>query len=169
MEKKLNLNWYIYKNETDHEIRYCHNCGTKVEFKDSLKRRQNANGKNIFYYAIYKCPNGHTWNKKIDTFKTTAGLKNNYKENNEKENIYENFSIAQVLQDGIDEVQIFLKEMCTKERLDKFLAEKIVDFTRGQVVKAIEKGKIKVNGCMVKANVRLRVNDIISLELNDIK
>lgn len=169
MKKKLNLNWYIYKNEPDHEIRYCHNCGTKVEFKDSLKRRQNANGKNIFYYAIYKCPNGHTWNKKIDVFKTITGLQNNCGENDEKKNIYENFSIAQVFQDGIDEVQISLKEMCIKERLDKFLAERIVDFTRGQVVKAIKKGEIKVNGCMVRANVRLKVNDIISLELKNIK
>ncbi|HPL54232.1 MAG TPA: hypothetical protein PLW11_08900 [Bacillota bacterium] len=44
-------------------MRHCHNCGRKVIFVDSGKRRRNANGKNIYEYAIYKCKKGHTWNR----------------------------------------------------------------------------------------------------------
>ncbi len=47
------------------ELRYCSRCKTKVQFTDSGKIRQNANGKNIFVYAIYKCGKDHTWNKKM--------------------------------------------------------------------------------------------------------
>lgn len=45
--------------------RYCSRCKGKVQFVDSGKLRQNANGKTIFTYAIYKCAKGHTWNKKL--------------------------------------------------------------------------------------------------------
>jgi hypothetical protein len=39
---------------------------------DSGKIRQNANGKNIYTYAIYKCGKDHTWNRKLTTLKVTA-------------------------------------------------------------------------------------------------
>jgi len=46
-------------------IRYCSRCKTNVPFFDSKKTRTNANGKNLFIYAIYKCEKDHTWNRKI--------------------------------------------------------------------------------------------------------
>ena len=71
MEEILYLNWEIHNEENDKEERYCHNCGKKVIFTDSLKRRQNANGKNIYHFAIYKCPSDNSWDKVINIFKTT--------------------------------------------------------------------------------------------------
>lgn len=50
--------------------RHCHNCGRKVKFHDSMIRRHNANGKNIYQFAIYKCEKGHTWNKKLNIYKS---------------------------------------------------------------------------------------------------
>ncbi|MEK7635591.1 MAG: RluA family pseudouridine synthase [Patescibacteria group bacterium] len=47
-----------------------------------------------------------------------------------------------------------------KERLDKFLAEKIKEFSRSQLQKAIQNGAVKINGhFVVKPGFRLRKND----------
>lgn len=54
-------------------IRYCPRCGRKVEFHDSGKRRQNANGRNIYKYAIFKCARDHTWNRFIGRLKASVG------------------------------------------------------------------------------------------------
>ena len=121
MESKLTLKWYIYSNEIHSEERYCHNCGSKVIFQDSLKRRQNANGKNIFYFAIYKCPKGHTWNKSIDKFKAISGLVNQPEEHAHKENEYEKLNIRRLKEDGIEEIEILLEVMEDSARIDKFL------------------------------------------------
>lgn len=58
--KKAMINLNVMNMEIETIERYCHNCGKKVLFTDSLKRRQNANGKNLYNYAIFKCSNGHT-------------------------------------------------------------------------------------------------------------
>lgn len=44
----------------------CSNCKSKVVFKNSNVKRHNANGKNIYKFAIYKCDKGHTWHKMLD-------------------------------------------------------------------------------------------------------
>ncbi|MFD3157983.1 S4 domain-containing protein [Haloimpatiens sp. FM7330] len=168
MEKKLNLIWSIYNNEIDWEDRYCHNCGKKVRFKDSLKRRQNANGKNIFYFAIYKCPKGHTWNKKISTFKALSGLENNSEKYDQIESEYEEISISELTQQKINEVEILLQQLCKKIRLDKFLSSKITDISRAQIVKLINEGFIRINGNIVKSNVVLREKDIITILIDEI-
>lgn len=168
MGEKLNLNWCIYNNEMEHEVRYCHNCGQKVEFKDSLKRRQNANGKNIFYFAIYKCPSGHTWNKQIGKFKAASGLENMDFEYNYIESEYEELSIIMLKKKGINEVEISLDELYGKIRLDKFISSKIIDISRVEIVKLINKGFIKINSKLVNSNVNLKKKDIITLILDSI-
>ena len=60
------------KQRTSGEIRYCSRCKRNVRFTDSGKIRQNANGKNIITFAIYKCGKGHTWNKKLAVSKVSA-------------------------------------------------------------------------------------------------
>lgn len=165
MERKLNLTWYIYDNRADLEYRYCHNCGRKVEFKDSLKRRQNANGKNIYYFAIYKCPEGHTWNKQIAVFKTFPGLQNTFEDYACAESIYEELNISVLKKEEINQVEILLDEFQQKIRLDKFLSSKITDMSRTEIVKQIDKGFIKVNGNMVKHNIILKQKDVINIYL----
>lgn len=42
--KVLKINWSLKECGPKEELRYCHNCGKKVIFIDSLIRRENANG-----------------------------------------------------------------------------------------------------------------------------
>jgi hypothetical protein len=70
---KLSLFWNVGDESENNSVeRYCHNCGRKVLFTDSSIKRHNANGKNIYQYAIYKCPRGHTWNRKLAQYKAKA-------------------------------------------------------------------------------------------------
>ncbi|MDT8717819.1 cytoplasmic protein [Clostridium sp. 19966] len=166
MEKKLSLNWYIYNNEASFEERYCHNCGAKVIFKDSLKRRQNANGKNIFYFAIYKCPKGHTWNKQLDSFKALSGLENMPEEEKTLKNRYEEVNMKDLISSRTDEVEIFLEKLEVKVRIDKFLSTKLQGLSRGDIVKMITEGSIKVNEKIVKAKSILKEKDVIKIVLS---
>ncbi len=168
MEKKLSLTWNIYNGKIDIEERYCHNCGKKVAFKDSLKRRQNANGKNIFHFAIYKCPNGHTWNKGIDTFKAKSGLENCVDEFVIQESMYDEIQIAQVKRDGITEIEVNINTLQAKIRLDKFLSSKIQDISREKIVELITEGSVTVNNKQVKPKVNLREKDIVTLLIGNI-
>jgi hypothetical protein len=60
------LNWSLAKeNQTDTVEKYCPDCGKKVLFFDSGMRRRNANGKDIYEYAIFKCPKEHSSNIKV--------------------------------------------------------------------------------------------------------
>jgi len=165
MEKKLTLKWYIYSNEIASEERYCHNCGGKVIFQDSLKRRQNANGKNIFYFAIYKCPKGHSWNKSIDKFKAISGLVNQPEEHAHQQSEYEKLNIRRLKEEGIEEIEILLEVMEDSTRIDKFLSYKIADLSRGDVMELIKNGFIKVNNLEVKANKLLKGKDTITYNI----
>ncbi|MDX8361573.1 hypothetical protein [Cytobacillus sp. IB215316] len=62
----LNL---IHMEDVIQDQRYCSNCGRVVLFYDTLIRRHNANGKNIYRYAIYKCEKNHTWKKSLKLIK----------------------------------------------------------------------------------------------------
>lgn len=165
MERKLSLTWNIYNGEIDRAERYCHNCGKQVEFVDSLKRRQNANGKNIFHFAIFKCPKGHTWNKRIDIFKAIAGLKNDGVKLELGEMRYDELSIANLIEEGIYEVEIYINILEQKVRVDKFLSSRIQDITRAEITKLINEGFIKINGNKVKTKTALKEKDIIMLDI----
>ncbi len=168
MEKKLSLTWDIYNGELERLDRYCHNCGKKVEFIDSLKRRQNANGRNIFHFAIYKCPKGHTWNKGLNTFKAMPGLENGDGQFNVREMKYDQFQMGRLVEEGIHEIEIYLNVLQQKVRIDKFLSSKINDMTRTQLTRLIDDGFVRINGKPAKAKTNLKENDILTLQLTPI-
>lgn len=167
MEKKLNLIWNIYNDKVDSVERYCHNCGKKVEFEDSLKRRRNANGKDIFYFAIYKCPKGHTWNKMLQTFKAKQGVENSEEEFVLKKCDIDVIEIKKLKKEGITEIEIIINTLQKKLRIDKLLSMKIKDSSRSEIVKYINAGIIRINGCIVKSGANLREKDIITLNISE--
>lgn len=166
--KKINLNWNIYNTEIGKEERYCHNCGKKVEFSDSLKRRQNANGKNIYYFAIYKCAKGHTWNKSLNTFKVISGLENTNQEFAIQETMIDDLEIEMLFKEGIAELEISLNVLEQKVRLDKFLSEKIKDVSRGKISRMISEGIIKVNSKQVESKTNLQEKDVIYINIKGV-
>ncbi|MBM7616221.1 S4 domain-containing protein [Alkaliphilus hydrothermalis] len=165
MEKKLSINWEIYNSGVEVEERYCSSCGKKVDFTDTLKRRQNANGKNIYHFAIYKCPKNHTWNKVLGSFKSVPGLENLQEQVQSNATEAEEIYLTKLMEEGIKEVDIHLTILEKKERLDKLLASKIKDYSRNQVVELIRMGLVKVNGEEVSAKLNLREKDVLTLSL----
>jgi hypothetical protein len=112
MSKQI-YHWNLVDVSNDNSImRYCHNCGKNVIFRDSKKRRRNANGKTIFEYAIYKCEKDHTWNMPVGTYQSV-----NYKEHDEtSENVsevdsYETFDLMELKNEGVKEIEIILGEV----------------------------------------------------------
>ncbi len=61
--------WTIDTIEKETTTRYCSGCKKKVTFYDTGVIRRNANGKDIFEFAIHKCDKNHTWNKKLRIYK----------------------------------------------------------------------------------------------------
>lgn len=165
MEKKLTLYWEINLYNIGTEERYCHNCGKKVIFTDSLKRRQNANGKNIFHYAIYKCPNGHTWNKILNIFKATSGLENLDEKINIKENQIDAICIENIRKEGYNSIEININNVTGNIRLDKLLSNQIVDMSRSKIEQSIKSGDILINGKMVKPKKLIKNEDKIMLTI----
>lgn len=168
MEKKLRLNWEIYNGDVDSVDRYCHNCGKRVEFIDSLKRRQNANGKNIYHFAIYKCPKGHTWNKEIAGFKALSGLENLDGEFIYSHSKYQELPIESFKMKDIFYVEIFLNILQERVRFDKFLSSKIIGLSRQEIAGLIEDGKITLNGMVAKSKQRLKEKDLITMKIGEI-
>jgi len=167
MENRLRLTWNIYNGEIAIEERYCHNCGKKVEFKDSLKRRQNANGKNIYHFAIYKCLKGHSWNKQLDIFKAKPGLENDSEEFFDQESQFDEIVIGQFKQERITNVEIYMNTLQKKVRIDKFLSSKIQDMTREKIVDLINLGFIKINDKEVRSKANLKEKDVIDLLISE--
>ncbi|WP_105614159.1 S4 domain-containing protein [Vallitalea okinawensis] len=154
MEKTLFLNWKLEEESIKEEMRYCHNCGKKVVFIDSKIRRQNANGKNIYHFAIYKCAKGHTWNKKLDIFKAYEGLENSPELTGESGGIssyIDSINITEVINDAYTSIQIqlYVKE---KTRLDKLLAKYVEDLSRSKIKTMINDGNFYINNKQIKKN-----------------
>ncbi len=141
--------------------RYCSHCGSKVTFTDSGKRRVNANGKNLYEYAIYKCERDHTWNKILKTNEAVAevpqyqdsllGCRN------------EDIELSRLIKEGTHEIEIILEEVIGKWRLDKLLGDKIPDTSRSVICKMIDNGAIRVDRRIVKQNLRLKKHQVITI------
>ena len=54
-------------------------------------------------------------------------------------------------------------------RIDKFLTEKMPDCTRSFLQKLIKEGQVQVNNHPVKSNYKLSVDDVISVDIPEIK
>ncbi|WP_432406337.1 S4 domain-containing protein [Wukongibacter sp. M2B1] len=175
---QLILNWELYEEKIDNIERYCSSCGRKVIFYDSLVRRHNANGKNIYKYAIYKCKMGHTWNKIMNKYisnKSNSLSDPNSLENNPylKEDQYKNegikalkinkFSISEYSRENISRIDIFIKNHNYKIRLDKLLNENLIDISRTQIQQKIKSAQILVNDNKSKAKYIIRDKDKITI------
>lgn len=165
MEKTF-LNWTLSEYKEVSEHRYCHNCGKKAVFKDSGLRRVNANGKDLYEFAIYKCENGHTWNKTLSKYKSNKpGTKAIDNTSTKPECKVDFINIASLESNNIKEIEIFLEEAEGKWRLDKLLAQQIEDLSRAKIEKLISCGKIQVNNQIVKLNLIVRKGYTIKIIL----
>lgn len=174
--EKLYLNWQLWQQEEQLVQRYCHNCGTLVAFYDSGKIRRNANGKNIYEFAIYKCEQGHTWNRKVEVMKAPLYMdkiqeKKDIKEMKDKK---ENGSIKvdelyfkSYIGSPIKEICIMLESVQGKWRLDKLLAKQLVDLSRNEVKGLIENGQVLLEGRKTKGGVFVKENQQVTILLNN--
>lgn len=175
------INWEI-KGSGDCAVeRYCTGCGKKVEFKDSGVRRHNANGKNVTQFAIYKCEKGHTWNQRLQDYKAKAASERSdpmsleregYKKVHFKSEKVEVKSSQPIdLEDIIgiyEKVYINIIGDGHSERVDKVLAEVVLDMSRAQIKKAISKGFIVINDSGCKVSAKVRKGDVVGIYPNEI-
>lgn len=143
--------------------KHCKMCGTLSVFTDTTVRRHNANGKNIYQYAIYKCEKNHTWNKKLAIYKTFS---EHVVEMEERKAEFSNLStivISSLAEQGIKIIHIVLDDVTGKHRIDKVLANQIEDWSRSQIIKKIEKGRIQLNDQIIKPSSTLSKGGCISI------
>ncbi|WIY60915.1 cytoplasmic protein [Bacillus arachidis] len=163
--QKVQLSWNLYENEFETTVeKHCKNCGHTTLFTDTNIRRHNANGKNIYRFAIYKCQKGHTWNKKLHIYKS-------FSEHVETIDVFQQkqaettttVSIMQYKENGTTEIAIVLETVVGSHRIDKALAAYISDLSRTAIVDKIKNGYIQLNGQKMKSNTTLSEGDLISI------
>ncbi|MDM5190609.1 cytoplasmic protein [Bacillus sp. DX4.1] len=163
--QKVHLSWNLYQSELETTVeKHCKNCGYTTLFTATRIRRHNANGKNIYRFAIYKCHKGHTWNKKLQIYKTYSEhvetLDMFQEEWNETANT---ISMMQYKDAGTTEITILLEMVFGSHRIDKALAAYISDWSRTAIVEKIKSGHIHLNGQKMKPNATLSEGDLISI------
>ena len=67
------------------------------------------------------------------------------------------------------QIKEFQSEENARERIDKFLTEKVPELSRSYIQKLLKEQKITVNGSAVKANYKVKEGDEISVAVPDIK
>lgn len=164
----LKINWSLKECSPNEELRYCHNCGKKVIFIDSLIRRENANGKNISRYAIYKCPQDHTWNKKLADFKSKPDMENIPHNLEKVENCIEVINLQEIIEKGYDKIEIQVICFGAKIRVDKLLSNNIDDLTRSKIERAIRMGVITLNGHKTECKTTIKSEASIEIDLKNI-
>lgn len=143
--------------------KHCKMCGKLSVFTDTFVRRHNANGKNIYQYAIYKCEKNHTWNKKLAIYKSFSEHVVEMEEQNDESSVLSTISIFSLAQQGIKVIQIVLDDVIGKHRIDKVLANHIEDWSRTQIIKKIENGTIQLNDQIIKPSSRVLKGEHISI------
>lgn len=137
-------------------------CGKVTTFTDTTIRRHNANGKNIFQFAIYKCPKNHTWNKKLDIYKS-------YPDHvvpeslipTEFETIIETkkFSIQRFKEQPVIAFKVIVVE--GSFRLDQALVSHIEGISRTEIIRKIKNGTILLNNNQTKPSQKVCLHDTI--------
>jgi hypothetical protein len=146
----------------------CKMCGKVVTFTDTTIRRHNANGKNIYQFAIYKCPKNHSWNQKLDIYKSfsehvdPASIVATEFEAIALEN--EKISLNNNIHD-MDIIEITISEVAGTFRLDRTLADQIEDVSRSAISQKIKEGKILLNNRVTKPSQRLSLHDKILIKV----
>ncbi|KOP78510.1 hypothetical protein AMS59_11745 [Lysinibacillus sp. FJAT-14745] len=143
--------------------KHCKMCGKISVFTDTNVRRHNANGKNIYQYAIYKCEKNHTWNKKLAIYKSFSEHVAEVEEQKEESSILSTIRIINLVEQGIKVVHIVLDDVIGIHRIDKVLAIQIEDWSRSQIIKKIEKGTIQLNDQIIKPSAKLTKDERISI------
>jgi hypothetical protein len=163
--RKVNVAWYLEEMNTEMMIKkHCKNCGKTTVFHDTNIRRHNANGKNIYRFAIYKCEQGHTWNNKLAIYKAYTDHVEALPTNEEEVNIHPaTIHVTDYKQQNLQEIEITLTYVNGSYRLDKTLATYIQDWSQTSIVKKIRNGSIQMNGQSIKPNTKLHTNDCISI------
>ncbi|EJR45714.1 hypothetical protein III_00552 [Bacillus mycoides] len=127
-------------------------------------RRHNANGKNIYRFAIYKCPKDHTWNQKLHIYKSfTDHVETVDMTQQEQTETSTTISITQYKESGIAEITIVLDIVFGSHRIDKVLSTYISDWIRTIIVDKIKNGHIQLNRQQMKPNAILSEGDHISI------
>lgn len=149
------------KQEADTVKKQCKMCGKVTIFTDTTIRRHNANGKNIYQFAIYKCPKNHSWNKKLDIYKS-------FSEHVDPANLVA--TEFNLIQDG-EKISLFISTETSYEinissaegsfRLDRTLADYIEDWSRTEIVQKIKNGEILLNNGLTKPSQKLSIHDKI--------
>lgn len=160
-------NWEILMQEgVRSEIRNCKMCGKNSTFTDTNIRRHNSNGKYIYRFAIYKCEDNHTWNKKLDIYKTHRKHERVLgKAISQQGNVLTELPIHLYMEEGISEVQININNIRGSNRLDSLLAKQIPDWSRTVITAKIREGLILVNEKTVKPSIKLLQHDIVHIFL----
>ncbi|WP_207645377.1 hypothetical protein [Fusibacter sp. 3D3] len=129
-------------------------------------RRQNANGKNIHHFAIYKCDSGHTWNQKIEQFKTIEHLENKRGsfDSTEASSAHCEVAIETLLAEGYEMLEIAF-ESTEKIRVDKLLSKSILDRSRTQLSRFFTEERVTVNDKIVSGCYKISQKSIIKIKL----
>ena len=147
------------KREADTIKRNCKMCGKVTTFTDTTIRRHNANGKNIYQFAIYKCPKNHTWNKKLDIYKSFSD--HVIPESlipTEFETIMESEKISM---QGLPFIEFKVTVVEGIFRLDQALASHIEGVSRTEIIRKIKNGTILLNQTKTKPSQKVNLHDTI--------
>ncbi len=120
--------------------------------------------KNIYRFAIYKCPKDHTWNQKLRIYKAfTDHVETVDMTQQDQPETTTTISITQHQESGITEITIVLDIVFGSHRIDKALSTYISDWSRTRIVDKIKNGDIQLNGQQMKPNTILSEGDHISI------
>ncbi|MBM7587861.1 hypothetical protein JOC86_004436 [Bacillus pakistanensis] len=164
--KSMEIVWNLVDQE--HELyldRHCSNCGKVVTFKDTLIRRHNANGKNIYRFAIYKCEKNHTWNRKLESYKTYQNHVRLYKELPREEDVKARIDVEEQLLNGYEFIEITIGCVHGHFRIDKVLSDRVKGWSRSLISMKIKEGLVKVNDEKVKRSTRISEGDLVVIAL----
>ncbi|EJR87972.1 hypothetical protein IK7_00570 [Bacillus cereus VD156] len=162
--QKVQLSWSLYENQQHTIEKYCKNCGRTTLFTDTNIRRHNANGKNIYRFAIYKCPKDHTWNQKLRIYKSfTDHVETIDMTQQDQAETTTTISIMQHKENSIAEITLVLDLIFGSHRIDKALSTYISDWSRTLIVDKIKNRDIQLNGQQMKPNTILSEGDYISI------
>lgn len=154
------------KSEADKVKKQCKMCGKVTIFTDTTIKRHNANGKYIYQFAIYKCPKNHTWNKKLDTYKSfSEHVDPETIIPTEFETIKENEKIIFAELADLDVIECKVTVVEGSFRLDQALANQIEGLSRNEIVQKIKKGSILLNNGLVKPSQKISLHDTILIHL----
>jgi hypothetical protein len=137
-------------------------------FADSRKRRRNANGRIIYEYAIFKCPKGHTWNKKVSEYKATEyGLRISHDESQVSSNdhVNETVDLKHCRDRGVRRIEILVETADGRVRLDKLLARQVKGASRTQICGWITNGAIKLDNGRTRPKTCVQAGQIICWDL----